>query len=820
MLFLIAKTNVKRDTVGLLGALFSSSKLHLFECCNGFSGLITKYNFRRITSYSCYTDDARSLDPKGCLPENQNWLLTRMSDYSNLVIFSTKGPYFYQHFKWMAAKNVILSETSNNFILSKSAHVWYPFLNNDFFVLQFESDHPGFSAFLSDLQDAKISCFTSEYLCVCYKNGRTFLNSMHGAGYLVIIKKCAVSVHDRDKIVLLLLTHFYDTGFTFKYLCQQETVVAMAEAPTKQVIYALKGPPSESDGIVEPLKKLSPSWDWIQDTFSYHWNSMVSDDWCVQMHNPNHISRYLEFTGCVYYYENNVTLFFQVRSGSYHLSVFSVTGGEQNTSTNWLNLIKQKKIIPVVQSDIHSSKELVINTLERNPFFPELPQLFSKSQKDKVSSMQIFTQVMMRASLNNNTHCLEDLIHKKFYLYEANDTFAFGPIYNDFIGSSCFLSFPKRQIWRIQLSLRRNMTTHNKFWTTCMYNMVIIFHAERPFIIDWDYLPHDCKMKEVALLSVSLCITLITIIGNLVVLAVIFNTALIRDKTFLLRASLASADLLLGIFPAAQAITDHISLMTGKIGLRYLDPHSIYASFTKLSLAQAPGFQQVRFERSGYPFVTSLMLNISVNVSLLTLAFMSIETFCGITNSPLSRRQLVGGIFTTWIVSIILSILVNKRQNGWSFSGYFDPATKLTTSMGSSTPSVSFVVFYLQISILAAAALIIITVSVSVLVNISYRNYKTRKLLTIHSVKRANKNWKATQTFLLMVTLFGASVVPLAVDVIMDLSINNPTGHFFAWWLFIAGASWNWALYSARTSKFGKEVGKLIEKRKKKQQRQ
>ena len=819
VLFLIARNNVKRETIGFLGSLFSSSKLHLIECCNGFSTQISRYNFHGIRYYSCHTNDTQLLDSKGCLPQNQNWLLTQVKNRSNLVIFSSKMPYFYQHFKWMAAMNVTLSEKSKNFILSESSHKMHKFLNNELYVFKFESDHPGFSAFLSDLQDAKISCLTSEYLSVCYKNSLTFLNSWHNTGYLVIIKKCAISVDDKDKIVLLILTQFYDTGFTFEYLCRQETVVAMVEAPTKQVTYAVKGPPSESHRIIGSLKKLSPSWDWIQDTIIFPWNLIASGQWCVQMRNPKHILRYLGFRGCVYYYENNITLFFQVHSGSYHLSIFSLTGGKQNTSTNWLNLIKQKKIFHVTHSNIHSSKELVINTLERNPFSLELPQLYSKSQKDKVSSVQIFTQVMMRASLSNNTHCLEDLIHKKFYLYEASDTFAFGPVYSDFTDSSCFLSFPRRQIVRIQFNLKRNMTTHNKFWTTCMYNMVITFHAERPFIIDWDYLPNNCKIKESALLSVSLCITLITVIGNLVVLAVIFNTALIRDKTFLLRISLASADLLLGIFPAAQAVTDHISLMTGKIGLRHLDPHSIYASFTKLSLAQAPGFQQVRFERSGYPFITSLMLNISVNVSLLTLAFMSIETFCGITNSPLSRRQLVGGIFTTWTVSIILSVLVNKRQSGWSFSGYFDPATKLTTSMGSSAPSVSFVVFYLQISILAAAALIIIIVTVSLLVNISYRNYKTRKLLTIHSMKRANKNWKATQTFLLMVALFGASVVPLAVDVIMDLSINNPTGHFFAWWLFIAGASWNWALYSARTSKFGKEVGKLIEKRKEKQQK-
>ncbi|XP_068244236.1 uncharacterized protein [Palaemon carinicauda] len=821
ILFIISEQTIVTKSIGLLGSLYSRSKLELTKCCHRFPLRITQYTYNGVMYYNCYGSNSSLLRFHNCLSEKDIWSVIKIKEELHLVIFRQSQITEYQKkfFEWLAAMDAKLSKISQEFILNQLSFGTHVMVNNIIFAFNFKDNrHRAFITFVSDLQKSEFHCISSDYFTVCSNGSNIFPNSWRTIGYLVIIHNCSVTVTDWDKIVLLLITQFQDSGFTIDYLCQKNTVVIAVQAPSHQVTYSTKGSAEESENVLQMLKTASPSWTWKRDIIIRPWNTLISNGWCVHISDPTYIQHYLGMAACIYYSKNNISIFLQVPSRVYRIDVFPLTHGNKSSVissfTSLNDIIKWHKTLIITSSDIHSSKEIVLHSLDSAPVYPELTQFYSQNEEGTISSVKVFTKIMIRAMLTNNSQCFEDLIKKRFYYYQSDDMSIIGPIMEDFTGSSCFLSLPIRTMEMLQFYLKHNMTTCNKFWTSCFYNMIITYLKNPPVAIDWDYLPSYCKAKEIALLTVSIAITLVTVVGNLLVLSVIFSTNLIKDETFLLRTSLAIADLLLGIFPATWSVFDHISLMVGKINLQHFDPNSIYAGFKEMSLIQPLGFQQIRFERYGYPVLSCIMFNISANVSLLTLAMMSIETYRGIVFKPLNHRQILGGIFLTWTVGITLSVLVNRREDGWSFTGYFDPITKLTTSMGSSAPSVSLFVFYLQVIVLGGAALIIIIVTIIALATFSYKNHKTMQKLTIHSKMRADKNWKATQTFLLMVALFGVSVIPMVVDVIMDLSNTNPVGHFFSWWLFIAGTSWNWALYSARSSKFGQELRKLLKRRK------
>ncbi|ROT72895.1 putative histamine H2 receptor-like [Penaeus vannamei] len=639
-----------------------------------------------------------------------------------------------------------------------------------------------------------------------------FPDTLRTTAYLLFIHSCSVSIMDKDKIILLLLAAFRSTRVGADSLCRRERVVAMVEAAAQHITFVTRGARDHLTPVLRSLRVAFPQSMWQEGGVGNQW-TLLQLGVCLKLKDISNFLQLLKSSECVSYAKNGSTVIFQSGDAvSYHAVIFPLkharrVSTNQDPSVSMDNDTEGFEIVPLRPTLIFSSSYLYITKLMENP----TPQyLLDMPQTEKISTAQVNAKTIFRATLYSNMQCLRDIREGKFQIFRSEAKLVIGPIHDDLIESSCFFSLPKDIIDVMQTNLANNRTTINKFWPSCLHNMVIsLFGRDQP--LDWSYLDYGCKANEIALLAVAVTITAVTVLGNVFVLAVILATGLVQEATFLLRASLAVADLLLGAMPAALAVHDSISIMRGGLSLRDLSPDTIHVNFSQLSVRQPPGFQQLRFERHGYPMACSVVFNVSCIVSLLSLALMSVERLSVVLGRPLNRRFVSTGVGVSWLVGVALSLLINWRQRrGLSFVGYFDPITKLTISMGAGAPSVSFFAFYLVVSILSVAGALTVMLIVATLAALHRSNRIAKNKLSIHSAVRDEEMLRLTWTLLHMVLLFGLSSVPVAVDALADLARSRPVAHFFAWWLFVAGASWNWALYSLSGGKFRKHVIQLL----------
>lgn len=629
-----------------------------------------------------------------------------------------------------------------------------------------------------------------------------------------------MSIMDRDKIILLLLTAFRSMRLSADYLWQREKVVAMVEEASQHISYVIRGSRVHLQPFISTLRTAFSGSTWQEGAVGNQW-TLLELGACLKLKDTSKFLHLRKSSECVYYAKNGSVVMFQ--SGDallYHAVIFPLRPAKevssfQGSSDRLKSNVETLDIVYLLPTLILPSSYLYTSELIENP----TPlYILNMPQTELISTAQTNAKTIFRANLYDNIQCLRDINERKFQIFRSAAVLIIGPMHNDLIESSCFLSLPQDIINTIQINVANNRTTINKFWPSCLYNMVIsMFGRDQLVEVEWSYLDYSCKGTEIALLAVAVTITAVTVLGNMFVLVAILATGLVQEATFLLRASLAVADLLLGMMPAALAVHDSISLMRGSLSLRDLNPDTIHVNFSQLSVRQPPGFQQLRFERHGYPMACSVIFNVSCIVSLLSLALMSVEHFFVVLGRSLSQRLVSEGVCVSWLVSFALSLFINCRQSqGLSFAGYFDPITKLTISMGASAPSVSFYAFYLVVSIMSVAAVLVILLIVATLATLHRSNRIAKKKLSIHSAVRDKEILRVTLTLLYMVFLFGLSSVPMAVDALADLPRLHPVAQFFAWWLFLAGSSWNWALYSIIGGKFRKHVCQLLVRRRSK----
>lgn len=717
--------------------------------------------------------------------------------------------------RWLAIFNIQLSNASQIYIQQLPLYTSHFWRTSIIFSFQQYSLHQKFTEFISNLESAHLLCRKSSQFTLCHKTNSQFPDTVHTTAYLLFIHSCSVSIMDKDKIILLLLAAFRNTKVSADLLCRREKVVAMVEAAAQHITYVTRGSRDHLTPVLRTLRAAFPGRTWQEGGVGNQW-TLLQLGTCLKLKDFSKFLQLLKSSECVSYVRNGSAVIFQ--SGdviSYHAVIFPLKHARKVNTTrgpevNMDSDVEAFDIVPLRPTLILSSSYMYISNLMENP---TPPYILDMPQTEEISTAQVNAKTLFRATLYNNMQCFRDIREGKFQIFRSAAKLIMGPIHDDLIESSCFLSLPQDTIDIMQINLANNRTTINKFWPSCLHNMVVSLFGRNP-PVDWSYLDNGCKGNEIALLAVAVTITTVTVLGNVFVLVVILATGLVREATFLLRASLAVADLLLGAMPAALAVHDSISLMRGGLSLRDLSPDTIHVNFTQLSVRQPPGFQQLRFERRGYPMACSVVFNISCIVSLLSLALMSVERFFVVLGRPLGRRLVSTGVCISWLVSVALSLLINWRQSrGFSFVGYFDPITKLTISMGAGAPSVSFFVFYLVVTILSAAGVLTILLIVATLAALHRSNRIAKNKLSIHSAVRDEEMLRVTWTLLHMALLFGLSSVPVAVDALADLPRARPVAHFFAWWLFVAGASWNWALYSLSGGKFRKHVLQLLVRR-------
>ena len=435
---------------------------------------------------------------------------------------------------------------------------------------------------------------------------------------------------------------------------------------------------------------------------------------------------------------------------------------------------------------------------------------------DNEETLRKTLQIFVLANMTNNTQCLNDLRKKRFsinvYNKEDQPRYVLGPIGTEITNEACLSTLHIDIYEDLKASNESYSITVNKVWPTCLHNMLIVWPNNSKIIQEWDYLSTNCKISEGALLSLCIAITAITIVGNLFVLTVIICSDLMKKKSFMIYTSLAVADLLMGITTAALAVYDTFQFMTGSRTIHDLHKHGVFTAFDALVKQQVGLFNQLRFERDDWGMVSSIAMTISVISSLLSLALLGIDRLMMLSGRQLEKQQVKRALSLAWALSVFCSMMVNYRQNGFKFVGFFDPITKLTINIAYEKENISRAFFYTAIIIGGTAGLTIViaTIVSTVLYNMGENRKQNAGTITIHDPHREDKRHEVTTTFLMMVTLFLISSGSLCLDLLINPVNNYPLVHFMLWWTFMAAGSWNWLLYCFRGQTFRKEAKKVM----------
>ncbi|XP_066957224.1 uncharacterized protein [Macrobrachium rosenbergii] len=454
-----------------------------------------------------------------------------------------------------------------------------------------------------------------------------------------------------------------------------------------------------------------------------------------------------------------------------------------------------------------------IYSIDANPVYDVVGMNHVSNPDTVLASLKLTAKLYMRASLSSNSQCLHEIRNREFYIQKLYNSkgklfLEAGPISDNLASSSCLSALPTDIVIDIGSSSKDQRATINRFWPTCSFDSLILFE-ERGMVIDWDYLTDACKLKEILLLLFSMLVTLGTILGNTLALAIISMKGLLRKPAFIILASMAIADLSMGIMPASLAAYDHISLMKGWLTLNQLHSDGIFADFKNLTLNQPKFFKQLRFgSQNPYHVLCSVVMSASAYISLFSLALFSIERLAVLRQRPLSKVCVSILVVIIWSLSITFAILVSWNRNNYSFVGHFDPVSKLTLNVAQGEFSVSSVTFFIFISTMTIAGICFLTLSViSVVIHLRHEHH-AQSTLTIHQQGRKSC-LRMTLVYILMMLLYLLANVPIILDAVFDLKHTHPVAHYVCWWLYVAGSSWNWALYIIRGKLF-KEQAKSV----------
>ncbi|XP_066951490.1 uncharacterized protein [Macrobrachium rosenbergii] len=506
-----------------------------------------------------------------------------------------------------------------------------------------------------------------------------------------------------------------------------------------------------------------------------------------------------------------------------HSSVISTTSNEAYTNGHAMHFM----ILPYVmhQGTIFEPKTLykgvfeIQNTssksFEHTPFSNYDIQISKLNLDDKilpptkqpsvadVESFTVMTKLFIWANVNNNTRCIQDVLDEKFsYRRNVSETILYlvGPVYDDPSKSNCLLDLSYKD-----LLIDKNVhnLTMNKFWPTCFTNMLMAIKKDGIQVADWDYLPFRCKVQEIVLLCLMVVIILVTVIGNLFVMVIIVASGLLQKQPFLIRFSLCVSDLLTGVIPSSLAVFDSVGLMTGWLSLTDLSHTDTLIYFAEKTMEQSEGFQQLRFERRGFYHVfSSIIMSVSIFVSIFSLSLISTENLLVIKRRPLKRWQVKLSIGISWFLGIVFSLLVQWREGGWSALAYFDPITKLTLNIGAAGSKLSSVTFYIKVVLAGIGGACVLVLTLISIITFRFQERRTQKEMPVHQSGRQDNVRQTTIIFFYMVALYALASVPPLLDILLDFSFSHPLLHFFCWWIFMAGSSWNWIIYAYKGKTF------------------
>uniref|UniRef100_A0A8C7ZDZ1 G-protein coupled receptors family 1 profile domain-containing protein n=1 Tax=Oryzias sinensis TaxID=183150 RepID=A0A8C7ZDZ1_9TELE len=311
-----------------------------------------------------------------------------------------------------------------------------------------------------------------------------------------------------------------------------------------------------------------------------------------------------------------------------------------------------------------------------------------------------------------------------------------------------------------------------------------------------------CTMaNKIFMVVFMLLLIFATLFGNLVTLAVVFGTKVFHTPQGYLKASLAVADLAVGIFVVPLSVYAEIHLMVTESGPEWTFYNSQLVSFHPCNII-GPIFAGCTF------------------VSITTIFLLTIERSIAVLrplhkDSVITRKRTTILIVLSWVGSFFLAVspMVFSREIALEYNSCSRMCNYALGAIGEfPTQAWNILLLFPAFDFtLLGGTVVINIISLSSIRQHSKRR-KTLAEAECHNTSNPTfSDIKAAKTIGTLTVAFTASFTPIAVFVVGNVLGNEWCNFsFFAFWILATNSCWNVIIYSVRDQKFRLRAHKLF----------
>ncbi|XP_037532713.1 5-hydroxytryptamine receptor 1B [Nematolebias whitei] len=292
-----------------------------------------------------------------------------------------------------------------------------------------------------------------------------------------------------------------------------------------------------------------------------------------------------------------------------------------------------------------------------------------------------------------------------------------------------------------------------------------------------------------------------TLIGNLVTLAVVVGNKHFHTPQGYLKASLAVADLAVGIFVVPLTVYAEVYIMVAGSAPEWTSYNSQSVTFHPCNII-GPIFAGCTF------------------VSITTIFLLTIERSIAVLrplhkDSVITRKRTTILIFFSWVGSFFLAVspMVFSSEIALEYNSCSRMCNYALGTIGE-FPSQAWNILLLYPAFdftLLGGTVVINIISLSSIRQHS-KHRKTLAETEIHTTSNPTfSDIKAAKTIGTLTVAFTASFTPIAVFVVGNVLGNEWCNFsFFAFWILATNSCWNVIIYSVRDQKFRLRAHKLL----------
>ncbi|KAK5921607.1 hypothetical protein CgunFtcFv8_018961 [Champsocephalus gunnari] len=306
-----------------------------------------------------------------------------------------------------------------------------------------------------------------------------------------------------------------------------------------------------------------------------------------------------------------------------------------------------------------------------------------------------------------------------------------------------------------------------------------------------------CPLANKVILVLFMGLLVVAILfGNLVTLAVVLGTKHFHTPQGYLKASLAVADLAVGVFVVPLSIYAEVHLMVSDSALEWTLYDSKYLRFHPCSLV-GPVFAGCTF------------------VSITTIFLLTIERSIAVLkplhkDSVITRKRTTTLIVLCWVGSFLLAVSPTVFSSEIALE--YNSCSRMCNYAPMNTRAFNILLLFPAFDFtLLGATMVINVISMSSIRQHSRRRKQLAGSECPSGGKPTFSDIKAAKTIGTLTVAFTASFTPIAVFVVGNVLGNTWCNFsFFAFWILATNSCWNVIIYSVRDQRFRRCAHKLL----------